>query len=136
MHRNEADKEKPTDATSLPRPLIEGAARASDPIAALDGTPSQVEWAERIRRNVDDEFDRVAAALGSVAANQSPQQREETEMVISILEDKRTEVMAARRAGYFIKFWQEITDQVRQMIFCDARYQTIKRARESRRFRS
>ena len=52
--------------------------------------------------------------------------------MISILEDKRAEVMATRRAGYFIKVWQEITDQVRQMIFHDARYQTIKSARESR----
>ena len=34
--------------------------------------------------------------------------------------------MANPSAGYFIKDWQELTDQVRQMIFKDPRYQTIK----------
>ena len=29
-------------------------------------------------------------------------------------------------AGYFIRGWQEIGDQVRQLVFQDARYQAIK----------
>ena len=125
MDRNEADEEREEGAAG-------GACGPDEPIESLEGTPSQVEWAERIRRNVDAEFDRVAAAFRSVAANQPTHEREETERVISILEDKRTQVMAIRRAGYFIKSWQEITDQVRQMIFHDERYQAIKNARKSR----
>lgn len=39
------------------------------PVAiAMDGTYSQVEWALLIRRRVNDEFDRVAAAFQSIAA--------------------------------------------------------------------
>ena len=34
--------------------------------------------------------------------------------------------MRSERAGYFIHDWQEIGDQVRQMIFADPRYQAIK----------
>ncbi|HEX2282382.1 MAG TPA: hypothetical protein VHG52_11550, partial [Thermomicrobiales bacterium] len=105
---------------------------AAGPDAELHGTPSQVEWAERIRRDVYAEFDRVAASFRSVATSQPQKKREETEAVISILEDKRIEVMAMRHAGYF-KSWQEITDQVRQMIFRDARYQAIKSARRTGR---
>jgi DNA-binding transcriptional MocR family regulator len=92
-----------------------GTARPSPGVsrAAMTGTASQLEWARRIKRQVNDEFDRVAALLRSVARKQS-------EALIGILEDKRAEVMSKRQAGYFIHDWQEIGDQVRQMIFRDA----------------
>jgi hypothetical protein len=97
----------------------------------MTGTASQLEWARRIKRQVNDEFDRVAALLRSVARKQSEAKRAETEAIIGILEDKRAEVMSRQQAGYFIHDWQEIGDQVRQMIFRDARYQTIKNNREA-----
>ena len=34
--------------------------------------------------------------------------------------------MARDQAGYFIKEWQEISDQVRKMLLADARYQMIR----------
>jgi hypothetical protein len=34
--------------------------------------------------------------------------------------------MRNEEAGYFIHGWQEIGDQVRQLIFRDSRYQAIK----------
>jgi hypothetical protein len=37
--------------------------------------------------------------------------------------------MSRSQAGYFIRDWQEISDQVRQMIFQDPRYQAIKNHR-------
>ena len=40
--------------------------------------------------------------------------------------------MAREQAGYFIHDWQEISDQVRQMIFQDPRYQAIKSSRNSK----
>ena len=92
----------------------------------LSGTASQVEWAERIKRQVNAEFDRVAASFRSIAAKQDARKRADTEAVIAILEDKRAEVMSREQAGYFIHDWQEINDQVRQMIFQDARYQAVK----------
>ena len=106
----------------------------SGPGAALmDGTTSQVEWAQRIKRRVNDEFDRVAASFRSVAARQKGHQRTDTEAIIGILEEKRAEVMRREQAGYFIHVWQEISDQVRQLIFHDARYQAIKGNRATRR---
>jgi len=110
-----------------------GAARPSPSVstASMTGTASQIEWARRIKRQVNDEFDRVAALLRSVARKQSEAKRAETEAVIGILEDKRAEVMSKQQAGYFIHDWQEIGDQVRQMIFRDARYQAIKSNREA-----
>ncbi len=110
----------------------DGGAALGGLAATLHGTPSQVEWAERIKREVNDEFDGVAASFRTVAVKQTAAKRAETEAVIAILEDKRYEVMGIQRAGYFIKFWQEITDQVRRMIFHDVRYQAIKAAREPR----
>ena len=62
-------------------------------------------------------------------ANVGEQARSDTREVIAILEDKRAEVMARHQAGYVIVYWQELTDQVRQMISRDARYQAI-RARQ------
>ena len=101
--------------------------------ASMSGTAAQVEWAERIKRQVNTEFDRVAASFRSIAGKQGDDKRADTKAVIVILEDKRAEVMSREQAGYFIHDWQEISDQVRQMIFHDARYQAIKSNRAARR---
>jgi hypothetical protein len=113
----------------------EGGAGPASPglsTTVMSGTANQVEWAERIKRQVDDEFDRVARSFRSVAGNQTDARRAETEAILAILEDKRAEVMRRDQAGYFIRDWQEIGDQVRQMISRDPRYQVIKSARASR----
>ena len=103
------------------------------PASSMSGTAAQVEWAERIRRQVDAEFDRVASSFRSVARKQGDAKRADTEAIIAILEEKRAAVMSREQAGYFIHDWQEISDQVRQMIFLDARYQEIKDQRGARR---
>jgi len=92
----------------------------------MKGTANQVEWAQRIRCRVSAEFDRVAASFRSVAEKQYDGNRADTEAIIGILEEKRSEVMSREEAGYFIHDWQEINDQVRQMIAHDSRYQEIK----------
>jgi hypothetical protein len=96
-------------------------------------TPNQVEWAVRIKRQVNAEFDRMAASFRLIANRQSGSQRNDTEAIIAILEDKRVEVMRREQAGYFIHEWQEIGDQVRQMIFHDPRYQAIRGNKAARR---
>jgi hypothetical protein len=93
------------------------------PLTPLTGTPNQVEWAERIRSNVNSEFDRVAASFRAVAEKQRDGKRARTEAIIGVLEEKRAEVMSREQAGYFIHDWHEISDQVRQMISRDGRYQ-------------
>ena len=93
---------------------------------SLRGTENQVEWALRIKRQVDEEFDRVAAAFRVVARRQTGGRRTETETIITILEEKRSEVMGREDAGYFIRGWREIGDQVRLLIFQGAHYQAIK----------
>jgi hypothetical protein len=98
----------------------------------MTGTPSQIEWAEQIKPRVNAEFDRVAVALLAVAGNQMEQDRLDTQTVIAILEEKRAEVMANDQAGYFIRDWQELRDQVRRMIGQDARYQAIKARKAAR----
>ena len=92
----------------------------------MTGTPNQLEMAELIRTRVDAEFDRVAAAFRSVGEKQSLEKRAGTEAILVILEEFRATVMSRQEAGYFIKNWNEITGQVRQMIFKDARYKEIK----------
>ena len=113
----------------------EGGAASGQPVPAapsMTGTVSQVEWAQRIRRDVDADFSRVAASFQVIANSQNHERRASTEAIIAILEDKRAEVLASRQAGYFIRDWQEITDQVRQLIFHDHRYQLIKSNRRAR----
>ena len=112
----------------------EGEGRAApSPLGAraisMSGTANQVEWAERIKRQVNDEFDRVARSFRSVAGKQSDAARADTEAIIAILEEKRAEVMRREEAGYFIQEWQEIGDQIRQRLFGDSRYQKIKSGR-------
>jgi hypothetical protein len=101
----------------------------------MSGTANQVEWAERIKRLVNEEFDRVARSFRSVAGKQNDAARADTEAIIAIVEEKRAEVMRRGEAGYFIHDWQEISDQVRQMIFHDVRYQAIKNNRLQNKFR-
>jgi hypothetical protein len=91
-----------------------------------------VEWAERIKVRVMAEFDRVAAAFHVVATKQEPAAQASTQAIIAILEEIRAEVMRNEEAGYFIHDWQDISDQVRRLIFSDPRYQTIKNGRSRR----
>jgi hypothetical protein len=96
---------------------------------ALTGTVNQIEWAKQIRTQVDAEFDRVIAALEAAATKQSGPDRMNTQAIIAIVEEKRSEVMEHQEAGYFIHDWQEMRDQVRQMIMKDDRYKAIKSAK-------
>jgi len=98
----------------------------SSPPVQLSGTPNQIEWAQRIKRNVNAEFDRVAASFRVVAQKQFDGRRADTEEIIAILEEKRAAVMSKEKAGYFIHDWQEMNDQVRRMIGNDPRYRQIK----------
>ena len=95
----------------------------------LLGSPSQIEWAESIRARVGDEFDRVETLFRSVASRQDVRKRSATEAILAILDDKRVDVLNRNQAGYFIRNWQEIGAQVRNMILQDPRYKAIK-ARE------
>jgi hypothetical protein len=104
----------------------EGGALNGEPALSLTGTVNQIEWAERIRTQVNGEFDRVASVLEAAASRQSERDRLDTHAMIAILEDKRVEVMANRKAGYFIHEWQELRDQVRRLIQGDSRYKAIK----------
>jgi hypothetical protein len=102
-------------------------------IRSLCGTPNQIEWAQRIRRTVNAEFDRVAKALLSATSKQSSVNQCDAETVIAILEEKRSEVMLNSQAGYFIHEWQETGGRVRQMIIDDPRYTAMSAKRAERR---
>jgi hypothetical protein len=95
----------------------------------LTGTVNQIEWAVQIKERVNAEFDRVAKALESAARKQTDRDRADTQ---AILEDKRADVMARTQAGYFIHDWQEMNDQVRQMIVKDPRYVAIRSSKKAR----
>ena len=77
----------------------------------------------------------MANAFKGVAGRQTEQARAETRTVIAILEEKRAETMANGKAGYFIRNWQELSDQVRRMIAADSRYQAILADRSARNSR-
>jgi hypothetical protein len=97
------------------------------------GTESQIEWAERIKPLVSAEFDRVAETLEAVARRQSASDRLDTRAMIAILEEKRLEVLGRNEAGYFIKNWQELTDQVQRLIRDDSRFAAIRLGKAARR---
>ena len=98
----------------------------------LTGTPNQVEWAERIRLTAAEEFERVAKAFEAQIGTQTGEKQTETRTILAILEQKRVETMANTEAGYFIRDWQELSDQVRRMIARDPRFREIKDRRLGR----
>ena len=89
------------------------------------GTANQVDRAERIRKQV---------GTDSIAWRERSSQRLANRRAkanglsgwIAILEDKRDEVIANDDAGYFIREWHELRDQVQQMVTQDSRYQAIR----------
>jgi hypothetical protein len=64
---------------------------------------------------------------------QTGQKEAETRTIMAILEQKRTETMSIPVAGYFIREWRELHDQVRQLIAKDPRYLAIRDQRAIRR---
>jgi len=101
--------------------------------SGLTGTENQIQWASQIRPRVALEFDRVARALQARALGQTEPDRQETCDLIAVVEEKRDEVLANDRAGYFIRDWQELNGRVREIIASDPRYRAIKAGREARR---
>jgi hypothetical protein len=118
----------------MDRGLKLGNAGKASKVALLQlvGTPSQIEWAEQIRQRASGEFDRVSSALLAVARKQSEQDRSDTRAVVAILEERRVGVLARVEAGYFIRDWQELTDQVLRVIRKDPRYQAIRLVKAER----
>jgi hypothetical protein len=106
---------------------------ALDNESKLTGTPNQVEWAEQVRLTVAQEFDRVAKVFQAQVSIQTGQKQAETRTIIAILEQKRAETMSIPIAGYFIREWRDLNDQVRRMIAGDPRYQAIRDQRAGRR---
>jgi hypothetical protein len=102
-----------------------GALLPALPQVQLIGTQNQVAWAEQIRATVNAEFDRVASALEAKGGARAEHQRSDALAMIGILEEKRGEVMAKKDAGYFIREWQELSDQVRLTIINDPRFKAI-----------
>ena len=95
----------------------------------MTGTQGQIEWAEQIKPRVDAEFGRVAKAFRDVASRQPAAKQAATLAVIGILEEKRIEELAHDEAGYYIKHWQELNDQVRLTIAQDPRFQALQAQR-------
>ena len=106
----------------------EGGSFNDGPGSRMRGSVNQIKWAERLRGQVNGEFDRVSGALHAVALKQSERGRLVTFAIMLILEEKRGEVLANERAGYFIHDWQDLRDKVRKLIMDDPRYKTIKKS--------
>jgi len=113
---------------------VEPTAIVTEPVivmaTALTGTANQIEWGEQIKARVGKEFDRVANAMRSAARKQEDLDRTDTLGLVAILEEKRLEVMANDRAGYFIHDWQEL---VRHMVVTDPRYAKVMIRQAARR---
>ncbi|MEP6537278.1 MAG: hypothetical protein ABJF23_18230, partial [Bryobacteraceae bacterium] len=88
----------------------------------MTGTPNQIDLGQRIKASVALEFNRVANALQNVALRQSGQKLLDNVTAIQILEELRTTVMARQEAGYFIREWQDLSGQIREMIARDPRH--------------
>ena len=102
----------------------------------MTGTDNQNKWAELIKKSVHSEFDRVTNALRQAAERQRGQDQLDTLAIIAILEEKRTETLANENAGYFIRVWAELSDQVRKLLTEDPRYKAKdveRRARKQRK---
>ena len=85
------------------------------------GIPSSLDWRSS--------SDPVAKALQASVGMSAEQDRMDTHAVVVVLETKCTEVRTKDQAGYFIRVWRELRDQVRKIIGKDSRYQAIKAKR-------
>src|SRR5215510_11606963 len=103
----------------------EGGSSARTGEQRMIGTVNQIAWAVQIKAKVNAEFDRVRRVLESVATKQSPNDGTDLQAIIRILEDKRAQVMGNEQAVYFIQDWQELRDQVRQLIIGVVAFQEL-----------
>ena len=73
--------------------------------------------------------DPVAKAFATPSGMSAAQDGIDTQAVIVVPKEKRTEVRTKHQAGYFIRVWRELRDQVRKIIGKDSRYKAIKAKR-------
>ena len=76
------------------------------------GIPSSLDWRPPP--------DPVAKALQASVGMSGAQDRMDAHAVVVVLEKKCTEVRTKDQAGYFIRVWRELRDQVRDMIGQDS----------------
>jgi hypothetical protein len=117
---------------AIPEVKDEGGSTGAPVDRGTVGTVNQIAWALQIRSQVDAEFDRVRKVLERAMKNRPATDIADIESIIRILEEKRAAVMGNDRAGYFIRYWQDLRNQVSQMIVEDPRYKSIKSARHAR----
>lgn len=107
------------DGATLP---LSASWNSAPPPPPLLGTANQIELGSQIRGHVQVEFDRVAGLLLQSRDGRSHDAQARAALALSILEEKRREVMAHDRAGYFIQSWQEFGGRLRRWIVEDPRY--------------
>lgn len=93
----------------------------------MTGGGLQVEWAERIKITVAAEFDRFTRTFAQLA--DTP----ETATIIAVAKELRESVLANDDAGFYIRNWQDLGDQVRIMVLKDPRVQAIRSRKRSAR---
>jgi hypothetical protein len=104
-------------------------------LSALTGTETQIEWARRIQARVAGEFDRVRRVFEVVGEKQHGPAKAETAAIVAIVEEMRSNVLANDQAGYYIREWQDLKNQVREMVLKDPRFEAIRANRELRKVR-
>ena len=97
----------------------------------LVGTPSQIEWAEQIRRGSPASSIACPALCWRwLVSNQN--RTDQTPRRLSPFSRRNaSRCWLGLRQGYFIRDWQELTDQVLRVIRKDPRYQAIRLAKQS-----
>lgn len=104
-----------------------------EPTSLTTGSESQNEWAERIKKNLAAEFNRMVKAFETVSNQQDDAGKADTQAIIAIVEELRSTVLSNKDAGYYIRVWQDIQDQLRHMVLRDPRYQAIRANRSIRK---
>jgi hypothetical protein len=99
----------------------------------MTGTETQIEWGAKLKLRVGTEFDRVSRVFQTVCDKQREPDRAETEAIIAMVGEMRSTVMANDDAGYYIREWQDLKNQVRDMVSQDQRYKAIRANRELRK---
>ena len=113
-------------------PLFLTSGRDRRTMACMTGGGLQVEVAERIKVRAGADFDRFTAAFEVLSNTQNEPERGETLAIVAIVKELRAQVMANDDAGFFIRGWQDLGDQVRTMVLKDPRVKAIQAQRALR----
>jgi len=101
----------------------------------LTGPAARISWANHLRTQVNDGFDRLSEAVRAGSSRYKALLPAEVTEILAVIEEHRSTVLSVSDSQYFLDRWPDPVDAVARLIHGDDRWKKVVLARSARNVR-